>query len=108
MSIFRQRLADSRRPAVQRVAHLLCEQLARLGMDEGIIPLTQIDVADAAGLSVVHINRVFQKMRRLGVLSQQKLIEVVSKERLHELVSFDARYLDPSQPMIQWDLRVDD
>jgi len=51
VSIFRQRLLVSRRPALQRVAHLLCEQRVRLGTDDGIIPLTQIDIADAAGLS---------------------------------------------------------
>ena len=82
VSIFRQRLVVSRRPALQRVAHLLCEQLARLGTDEGVIPLTQIDIADAAGLSVVHINRIFQELRQLGMLSKQRLIEVVNKERL--------------------------
>ena len=104
-SIFRQRLLVSRRPALQRVAHLLCEQLARLGTDEGVIPLTQIDIADAAGLSVVHINRIFQELRELGVLSKQRLIEVVNQERLQELAAFDAGYLDPSESLSQWDLR---
>ncbi len=108
VGIFRQRLVVSRRPALQRVAHLLCEQLARLGPDERLIPLTQIDVADAAGLSVVHINRVLQELRQLGVLSKQRLIEVVNKERLQALATFDARYLDPSESLSRWDLRLDD
>ena len=108
VGIFRQRLVVSRRPALQRVAHLLCEQLARLGAGEGVIPLTQIDIADAAGLSVVHINRVFQELRQLGVLSKQRSIEVVNKERLQALATFDARYLDPTESLSRWDLRLDD
>jgi CRP-like cAMP-binding protein len=107
-SIFRQRLVTTRRPALQRVAHLLCEQLTRLGIDEGVIPLTQIDVADAAGLSVVHINRICQELRQLGVLSKQRLIEVVDTERLQELAAFDGRYLDLSGSLSRWDLHIDD
>ena len=107
-SIFRQRLVISRRPALQRVAHLLCEQLARLGIDEGVIPLNQVDVADAGGLSVVHTNRIFQELRLLGVLSKQRLVEVVNKERLQELAAFDGRYLDLSGTLSRWDLRIDD
>ncbi len=38
VSIYRQRLVVSRRPALQRVAHLLCEQLARLGADDKSYP----------------------------------------------------------------------
>jgi len=107
MAVFRQRLMVSRRPALQRVTHLLSEQLARLGVEQGVIPLTQIDVADAAGLSVVHVNRVFQELRELGVLAQQRLIEVVNRKRLHELAAFDAGYLNPGAASSRWDLRID-
>src|SRR4051794_35325738 len=71
-STYRQRLLLTRQPALQRVAHLLCEQLSRLGGNERVIPLNQIDVADAVGLSVVHTNRIFQELRELGVLSQRR------------------------------------
>jgi CRP-like cAMP-binding protein len=107
-SIFRQHLVVTRRPALQRVAHLLCEQMARLGIDEGVIPLSQIDVADAAGLSVVHTNRIFQELRQLGMLSGQRAIEVVNKERLQKLAAFDGRYLDSSESLSRWDLRIED
>ena len=86
----------------------MCEQRVRLGTDDGVIPLTQIDIADAAGLSVVHINRVFQELRQIGVLSKQRLIEVVNQERLQELAAFDAGYLDQSGSLFQWDLRIED
>ncbi|WP_428658916.1 Crp/Fnr family transcriptional regulator [Reyranella sp.] len=106
--IFRQRLVMARWPALQRVAHLLCEQRARLGAHERVIPLTQIDVADATGLSVVHINRLFQELRQLGVLSKQRTIKVVNKERLQELAAFDPGYLDPGEALSYWDLYIDD
>ncbi len=58
-SIFRKRLLNvGRQPALQRVAHLLCEQLARqeaVGIDNPVVPLCQLDVADAVGLSFVHV-----------------------------------------------------
>jgi CRP-like cAMP-binding protein len=107
-SILRQRLVVTRRPALQRVAHLLCEQLARLEIDEGVIPLSQIDVADAAGLSVVHTNRIFQELRQLGLLSKQRVVEVVDKERLQELAAFDGGYLNLGESLFRWDLRIDD
>jgi CRP-like cAMP-binding protein len=51
-SIFRKRLLNvGRQPALQRVAHLLCEQLARreaVGINSLIIPLTQMDLAAPA------------------------------------------------------------
>lgn len=106
-NILRQRFLITRRPALERVAHLLCEQLARLGLSEGIIPLNQIDVADAAGLSVVHTNRIFQELRGLGVLSPKRLIEVVNKAHLQELAAFDGRYLDPRESLSRWTLRLE-
>jgi CRP-like cAMP-binding protein len=106
-SIFRRRLFIARRPGLERVAHLLCEVLTGLGIDAGVIPLTQIDVADAAGLSAVHTNRIFQELRQLGVLSENRCIEVVNKEHLQQLASFDGHYLNPRESLSQWDLRFD-
>lgn len=104
----RQRLIMARWPAQQRVAHLLCEQLWRLGtQSSSVIPLTQVEVADTVGLSAVHTNRVFQDLRKLGVLAQKRHLEVTNKERLQELASFDSRYLGTSESMAQWDLRFD-
>lgn len=103
-SIFRQRLVMVRRPAQQRIAHLLCEQMFRLGPRTSIIPLTQIDVADAVGLSVVHTNRIFQELRQLGVLSANRGIEILNKKHLQELAAFDGRYLDPGETLSRWDL----
>jgi CRP-like cAMP-binding protein len=106
-SILRQRLITARWPALPRVAHLLCEQLTRLGVGSVVVPLNQIEVSDAVGLSVVHTNRVFKDLRQLGVLSQSRRIEVLDEKRLRELASFDGRYLDVSDILSRWELRIE-
>src|SRR5215510_4980000 len=111
-SILRERLANvSQRPALQRVSHLLCEQLHRrraIGIDSGVVPLTQIDLADAAGLSVVHINRVFQDLRKLGALSENgRAIEVMNRKRLVDIGRFDRRYLDVPKLLSQWQVHIE-
>ncbi|HEY9217930.1 MAG TPA: Crp/Fnr family transcriptional regulator, partial [Phenylobacterium sp.] len=62
--------------AYERLAHLILdlrERLARIGLaDEHRLPmpLTQETLADALGLSVVHVNRTLQQLRR------ERLIEL--------------------------------
>jgi CRP-like cAMP-binding protein len=111
-SIFRKRLLNvGRQPALQRVAHLLCEQLARreaVGLNSATIPLTQMDLADAAGLSIVHINRTFQELRRLNILSKEgRAIKVVDRERLAGLASFDGNYLNMPQLLSRWQVKIE-
>jgi CRP-like cAMP-binding protein len=110
--ILRQWFAIMRRPALQRVAHLLSEQLARrtgLGINDSIIPLNQVEIADATGLSVVHTNRIFQDLRRRGVLSKvRQTVEVASRARLQELAVFDSRYLRSEEPLARWHISIDD
>jgi hypothetical protein len=92
---------------LKRVAHLLAEQLFRLGPQVRIVPLSQIDVADASGLTAVHTNRVLQKLRKLGVLSEKRCIEVVNRECLHEVAAFDSRYLKAVDTLSLWDIRIE-
>jgi CRP-like cAMP-binding protein len=111
-SIFRKRLLNvGRQPALQRVAHLLCEQLARreaVGLNSATIPLTQMDLADAAGLSIVHINRTFQELRRLNILSKEgRAITVLDRERLAGLASFDGNYLNMPQLLSHWQVKME-
>ncbi|WP_296597554.1 Crp/Fnr family transcriptional regulator [Phenylobacterium sp.] len=69
-----------RRSAYARVAHLLCEVFQRLQRVDLVqnnrcrFPITQTHLADAAGLSGVHTNRVLQQLRASG------LIELRSRE----------------------------
>jgi CRP-like cAMP-binding protein len=111
-SIYRKRLLNvGRQPALQRVAHLLCEQLARrdaVGINSATIPLTQMDLADAVGLSIVHINRTFQELRRLGILSMRgRAIDVVDKVKLTALAGFDGQYLNMPQVLSHWQISMD-
>lgn len=67
-----------RRTATERIAYLMCEiflRLRRSGLAESDacpFPLTQADIADAAGLTAVHVNRMLKEMRRLGLIRQDK------------------------------------
>ena len=61
--------------ALERVADLLCELHERLettGQVDGSrfpFPLTQETLADVTGLSVVHVNRTLQELRRRGLVT---------------------------------------
>lgn len=103
-------LVSSRQTALQHVAHLLCEQLVRqaaAGIDDAIIPMSQIDLADAAGLSVVHINRVFKELQGLGLLAKAgRSMRIVDRERLARLANFDGSYLDMPKLILGWDVTL--
>ena len=63
-----------RRMAYQRTAHLLCEIVQRLrsaGLANGHVcelPLTHVVLADALGLTAVHVNRTLQSLRGEGLI----------------------------------------
>ena len=74
-AIFREWVVNvGRRSAHARVAHLLCELVTRLrtmGFAQGHscdLPITQVELADATGMSAVHINRVLQELRGEGLI----------------------------------------
>lgn len=70
-------LSVGRRTAMERVAALLVnlfKRAASAGMLQGDsvpFPLTQLHLADALGLSVVHTNRVLQRLRKGGFIRLQ-------------------------------------
>lgn len=112
-SILRERLSNARRgSALQRVANLLCEQVARreaIGMTDSVLPITQVDVADAAGLSFVHVNRTIQALRRLNVLSKAShAIEVIDRKELARIAGFNGRYLNMPQLISGWAVQMDE
>jgi CRP-like cAMP-binding protein len=89
-----------RRTASQRIAHLFCEFLVRLqaiGLAEGgayEFPLTQAELADATGLSTVHVNRTLQELRAAGLITLKgRLLTIRDAERLKALAGFDPGYL---------------
>jgi CRP-like cAMP-binding protein len=107
----RERLSrTSRGTALERVAHLLCEQMARreaIGI-RGPLPFSQIDVADAVALSIVHVNRTIQTLRGLNVLSKTgHAIEVVDREKLEKIAGFHDRYLDLPNFVSKWTVQIE-
>jgi CRP-like cAMP-binding protein len=111
--ILRERLSNARRgSAVQRVANLLCEQLARreaIGIASPIVPITQVDIADAVALSIVHVNRTTQTLRNLDVLSKTgHRIEVVDRKQLARIAGFDGRYLNMPQLVSRWAVQIEE
>jgi Mn-dependent DtxR family transcriptional regulator len=64
-------------------------------------PLTQYDLADALGLSAVHINRVLRKLRDDGLLIfQQGEVLFLDFGRLVSLAECDMAYLDYEGPFL--------
>ncbi|HEY2875420.1 MAG TPA: Crp/Fnr family transcriptional regulator [Reyranella sp.] len=109
---YRERLSSTdRRTALERVAHLFCEQLARreaVGIHTPRLPFSQIDVADAVALSIVHVNRAIQKLRSLNVLSKAKhAIEVVDRKRLSEIARFDDHHLNVPNFVSKWTVQIE-
>jgi CRP-like cAMP-binding protein len=100
-SVFREWLVGvGRRSAHQRVGHLICElslRMTSVGLADGKtlqLPITQAEVADALGLSSVHVNRVLQDLRRDGLISGQgKTFVIGDWERLAGMAEFNPVYL---------------
>jgi CRP-like cAMP-binding protein len=88
------------RAALERAAHLFCELFTRLkvvGKTEGNsfkFPLTQAELGDALGLSLVHVNRVTQALRGQGLLTWEgRTLTILDWERLKAVSGFDDDYL---------------
>jgi CRP-like cAMP-binding protein len=100
-SIFREWMCSmGRRSALTRVAHLLCELVVRYrnaGLaSEMTIPfgLTQINIGDSLGLSVVHVNRVFRDLKRDRLISvSRRKLTVLQWAELKRAGDFDPDYL---------------
>jgi len=92
--------STGRRSAQNRLAHLLCELLVRLsvvGRADGHsydLPLTQEHIADALGLTPVHINRTLQSLRSMDLVTvQHRRVAVHDWAALCALCGFRPEYL---------------
>lgn len=88
------------RTATERIAHLLCESFLRMraiGLNNGEaceFPLTQTDIADTTGLSVVHVNRTLQELRGAGaIMLKDRMLTIPNLPRLMSIACFDSNYL---------------
>jgi DNA-binding transcriptional regulator LsrR (DeoR family) len=56
--------------------------------------MTQADLADATGMTPVHVNRMLQKLRHDGLISLSgKTLTVLDADRLKQVAGFNASYL---------------
>lgn len=92
---------NGRRTATERVAHLLCEQHVRLvavGLAERGRPtsfyITQSDLSDATGLSLVHVNKTIKKLKDQGLVGKNaRRLEVLNWVGMKAIAGFDPAYL---------------
>jgi len=89
-----------RRTSVERVTHLMCELYLRAhnignAPEERVeLPLSQTILADALGMTAVHLNRVLKKLREAGAMSLQRgKLAISDPDRLAQIAGFDENYL---------------
>lgn len=89
-----------RRSAREKLAHFLLEMAYRLDKacadiyDCNHLPLTQVVIADALGLSTVHLNRTLQELKQEGLVTLgPDGINLLDREGLIKVAGFDPEYL---------------
>jgi len=89
-----------RRSAKERVAHLLLELNRRVAAIDGelkdflSLPIPQTLIADALGLSVVHISRTMSKLKYDGMIeTTSEGVRILQRDQLIKLSDFDNGYL---------------
>jgi CRP-like cAMP-binding protein len=100
-SIFREWVVNiGQRPAVARLAHVLCELYTRMDVlglvpdEDFALPLTQQDLGDATGISTVHVNRMMMELREAGLVRTPRGSVVIRDWKgLREIGQFDPAYL---------------
>lgn len=92
------------RSAIERLSHLFCELYRRLEMvglaERGHydFPITQLDLAEATGLTPVHVNRTLQEMRSRGlIVLKERTLTIPDIQELERLALFTADYLHLGQ-----------
>jgi len=93
-----------RRDAQGRIAHLLCEfgrRMESAGLaraDRFEVPLSQEQLADATGLTAVHVNRTLRNLDRSGLIVRSgRTIRITDLEALRDIADFSEQYLHLDQ-----------
>jgi CRP-like cAMP-binding protein len=93
-------LSLGQRSAIARMAHLFCELHVRLeivGRTKGNsyeLPLTQRELSECLGLTVVHANRTLQELRRRGLVEfESRQLRILDRQGLQGVAEFDPGYL---------------
>ena len=89
-----------RRSSIERVAHLMCELYLRMhnvGMaadGEIALPLSQVILAEALGMTPVHLNRVLAELRQAEAMTVGRgWIRITDSGKLVQIAGFDENYL---------------
>lgn len=95
-----QALRLGRMTAYERISHLILELHSRQKLIQATeddwmdFPLTQGELADALGLSLVHINRQLMRLRREGMIeTKRKRLRIVDLEGLKSATEFNEAHL---------------
>jgi len=104
-SIYREWIMNvGRRPAKLRLAHLYCELAQRLkraglGDESGYrMPMTQEQLADATGLTPVHVSRSLRALEAEGLIRRDgRFVSIPDWQRLREECDFSELYLHLDQ-----------
>jgi CRP-like cAMP-binding protein len=107
-SIYREWLIGlGQRTAFERLSHLVCEIYFRLNMVGKVhdssfeMPIAQAELGDTLGLTVVHINRTLQGMRREKLIRLSSgVMSVLDLERLQTISMFNPSYMRLGNPSI--------
>ena len=100
-AIFQEWVANiGRRSAFQRLSHLLCEMYTKqeavgLAQDHRCdLPVTQVDLADATGLTDVHVNRTLKEMKNKDLITTMgRGVSINNWQGLTTAAGFDPTYL---------------
>lgn len=94
-------VAMGRQSKASHLAHILCELFVRLQVVDRVdgmsfqFPLSQSEMADVMGLSLVHMNRVIQALRKENVMCMEnQMVTILDWPRLQEIAEFDPLYLN--------------
>ena len=65
------------------------------------MPFTQVDIADALGLSNVHVSRVLARLRKQGLFTwQDGILTIRNWRRLQKAADFDPSYLQLDESVV--------
>lgn len=88
-----------RRDAKTRIAHLMCEMASRYGAIQGCGPttyklrMTQAQLADATGLTSIHVNRCLKTLSVEGMTFRRGMVRIECWQTFSEMADFDDDYL---------------
>lgn len=105
-AIFREWTVNvGRRDARERTAHLLLEFAYRykvigaLENDQFDLPVSQLDLSDALGMTAVHLNRTLQWLRKERYIrTESRMMAIENWPAMIKLAGFTANYLNPEGP----------